>query len=226
MKMILFLARHELRLVLKEPQFFIPYLLVPLITIGIYGFFIFSSGTTEMESLYISRLTVVLVGVLVASMSLALCADSFAGEKERNTLETLLCAPPGLRSLFLGKLLGVMPFPILAGWVGQIVLLVLANVHSPGIWDGGEIFSALALTPVTALFITAISIYISLRTSSVRSAAQLSGIFVLGYLFSAQFIFNWYFTSFVHVCGVLGVVLLVSFFLILLNINTFKKGIS
>ena len=222
MKNILFIAKNEIRQICREPQFLIPYFLVPLVTIGIYAVYILSAQPGGEEGVFISRLLLVLVGVLVTSMTLALSADSFAGEKERNTLEILLCAPVSLRSLFLGKTLGIFPLSVLVGWLGQSIVLVLALSNDLVSWSVGQVLLVFLLTPASALFITSFSIFISLRAETVRSAAQISGILVLFFLFLMQAVSHWYFFSVWNALGFLAVLCILSLLIIYKSMVKFE----
>jgi len=214
MKNIFLIARNEFLQICREPQFLVPYFLVPLIMIGIYAVYLLSSKPLEQEGIFISRLLMILVGVLVTSMTLALCADSFAGEKERNTLEILLCAPVSLRVLFWGKVLGIFPLSVIVGWLGQAVVLGLAVSNNLVSWGFVHVVLVFLLTPASALFITSLSIFISLRAETVRGAAQISGIFVLFFLFSIQAVSHWFFLSPWNAVGLLGILFIFSLLII------------
>ena len=187
------IARHELKQVLREPQFLIPYLLVPGITIGIYAFAVRGQGDLSEATASVAQMLVLVVGVLITSMTLVLCADSFAGEKERNSLEILLCCPISLRGLFLGKLMGILPIPIFLGWLGQTAVFMVAGGSGGLKLSIVNIWQLILLTPASALFLCSVAIFISLRMQTVRSAAQVSGLVVLFYLFLTQFISTWFF---------------------------------
>lgn len=209
MKKPLIIAKHELKQVLREPQFLIPYLLVPALTIGIYSFVVLHEGIDPEVSAASSRMIILVVGVLITSMTLMLCADSFAGEKERNSLEILLCSPISLRGLFFGKLLGILPIPILLGWIAQFMIYALSNTWGFSFITGLMGLQLLLLTPVSSLFLCSVTIFISLRMQTVRSAAQVASLIVLLYLFFIQFTSTWFFES-----SLFAFVLLIMLFLI------------
>src|SRR6476646_2402661 len=60
-----------------------------------------------------------LVGFFPVSFSLMIALESFAGEKERNTLEALLSTPLSDRALYLGKLLASLIPPLLASYLSM-----------------------------------------------------------------------------------------------------------
>jgi sodium transport system permease protein len=91
--------------------------------------------------------------------------DLCAGEKERGTLETLLCSPAERTEIVTGKLLAVMVFSMATsllnmaslGVTGLLVMRQFGGLGAPGIPAGlpplGSLaWLALALVPVSALF--------------------------------------------------------------------------
>jgi ABC-2 type transport system permease protein len=103
-------------------------------------------------------------------------ADSFAGERERHTLETLLATRLSDRDIFLGKVLAVTIYSLGVTWAAAVLALITLNVTR----GGGPFYmfgaSALALIVVGGLLfgllMTAIGVLASLRAASVRAAAQ------------------------------------------------------
>lgn len=175
------IARHEWRLILKEPRFLLPFLVTPLLVIGIQAFAVYISGVANgFEALAIARSLMIMLAVITPSMAVPLGADSFAGERERNTLEILLCLPVGPLTLFWGKVLGILPLPVLIGWLGQGILLAVLSSRveiPPEGWDG--FLRAFALAPAVALFFGALAAFISMGSETVRGAAQLCSLAML-----------------------------------------------
>jgi ABC-type Na+ efflux pump permease subunit len=175
------LAAHEWRLILKEPRFLLPFLVTPLLVIGLQAFAVYLGGDASgIEPAVIARSLVLMLAVITPSMAVPLGADSFAGERERNTFEILLCLPVGPLSLFWGKVLGVLPFPVLIAWLGQGILLAVLGSRYPipeDFW--GDYLKALALAPAVGLFFSSLSAYISLGAETVRGAAQLGSLAML-----------------------------------------------
>jgi ABC-2 type transport system permease protein len=103
-------------------------------------------------------------------------ADSFAGERERHTLETLLATRLSDRDIFLGKVLATVIYSLGVTWACATLAWITLNVTR----DGGPFFwfgaSALALIIIggllVSLLMTAIGVLASLRAASVRAAAQ------------------------------------------------------
>jgi len=103
-------------------------------------------------------------------------AESFAGERERHTLETLLASRLPDRAILLGKILT----SILFSWGMTILLLcvslLVANLMVGG--DGFQIYQANILwmdilgSLLVAGFVSGLGIVISLRSATVQSASQ------------------------------------------------------
>ena len=217
------IASHELKMVFREPQFLIPYILVPMFTIALYSFALSTGPVDPSLSDASSRLIILVVGVLITSMPLVLCADSFAGEKERNSLEILMCSPITLKSLFYGKLLGILPIPIILGWLGQLSIYLLSNVGGFSFISPVNALQLFLLTPLSAFFLCSVSVFISLRTQTVRSAAQLSGLVVLSFLFFMQFASTLFFENNLFAFGLLLSLLLLSLVVVATSAFKFEK---
>lgn len=127
----------------------------------------------------------VLIPLMAASV---VSADSFAGEKERGTLETLLFAPVDLKSLFAGKFLASF-IPAVGLSLGSFVLCAI-TVNAMG-WKlfGGIFFPQLNWLPMMLLVMPLIAmaavlanVFISAKVSSFQAAYQMGGVLVLPFL--------------------------------------------
>jgi ABC-type Na+ efflux pump permease subunit len=175
------IARHEWRLILKEPRFLLPFLITPLLLVGLQAFAVsFSGAASAAEAVELARSLLLMLAILSPGMAVPLGADSFAGERERNTLEILLCLPIRPRSLFWGKVLGILPIPVLVGWLGQGLLVAVLASRTPLPADfPPDMLKALGLTPAVGLFFCSASTLVSLRAETVRGAAQLGSLAML-----------------------------------------------
>ena len=173
-------ARHEWAMVLRDPRFLIPFAAVPLFLILLHSATLFMLPGNPSQRWLLTRSFLDILSLIGASMAVPLSADAFAGEKERQTWETLLCLPIRRGELFLGKVLGILPFPLLVGWTAQIIILILSNASGTLQYAySSEWIFALLLTPFLSLFFCALSALISLRSETVRSAAQFTGLCLL-----------------------------------------------
>ena len=123
--------------------------------------------------------------ILPLMVSSVLAADSFAGEKERKTLEALLYTPTTDRELFTAKLLG--------GWTAAVVVAILsfvlyAVVANAAAWQSiGHIFFpnwmwvALVfwVTPAVAGLGLVVMVFVSVRAQGFQDAYQTGGLIVL-----------------------------------------------
>lgn len=141
------------------------------------------AGYTDIQKVAVLPIKIIgipfflLIPLLISGI---VTADSFAGERERNTLETLLAAPLREHELLLGKVL--TPFlPALAiTWVSFAFLTAgvsrILNPHflSPVFPDRVWVLSMLVLVPLFLAGTVLGEILISSRASSVKSASALN----------------------------------------------------
>jgi ABC-2 type transport system permease protein len=110
-------------------------------------------------------------------------ADSFAGERERHTLETLLASRLSDRAILFGKICAAITY----GWGLTLVSLLLGLVTVNLAFARGELilypvdigFSILGISLLLAAFSATLGILVSLRASTVRSAQQTLGVVAL-----------------------------------------------
>jgi hypothetical protein len=120
--------------------------------------------------------------LMVASV---IAADSFAGEKERKTLEALLYTPTTDGELFLAKMLSAWTPAVAVAWGGFILYATVANVAA---WPTmGHIFFPNAMWLVLALWVApaaagvglGATVLVSVRAEGFQDAYQLGAIVVL-----------------------------------------------
>ena len=120
--------------------------------------------------------------LMVASV---IAADSFAGEKERKTLEALLYTPTTDRELFVAKMLSAWLPAVGVAWLGFLVYAIMANLSS---WQTmGRLFFPNAMWVVLALWVApavaglglGVTVLVSARAKSFQEAYQLGGVLVL-----------------------------------------------
>jgi ABC-2 type transport system permease protein len=109
-------------------------------------------------------------------------ADTFAGERERHTLETLLASRLSDRAILFGKLGAVISY----GW-GMTLLTILVNLITVNLffWQGHIVFYPALLLSVVLLvtlqvsvFTAGLGIVISLRSPTTRAAQQTMSILI------------------------------------------------
>jgi len=114
-------------------------------------------------------------------------ADVFAGERERHTLETLLSTRLDDSSIVLGKLLGVLAPVCAATTLVYAVAIVATNIEFghgevllPPFWSVATTLAAIVLIPG---LMAAIGVNASMHANTVRKAAQMLSLFVMGLVF-------------------------------------------
>ncbi|MCW4013566.1 MAG: ABC transporter permease subunit [Candidatus Bathyarchaeota archaeon] len=117
--------------------------------------------------------------------SSVIASDSFAGEKERNTLEALLATPLTDSELLLGKILvsfipgmGVTFFGALL-YIGTVDYLTFDIFGKYILPTGPWVIMLLVLAPVISLLGVGVSVIVSSRVKGFREAQQLSAILVI-----------------------------------------------
>ncbi len=106
----------------------------------------------------------------------SLVADTFAGERERHTLETHLASRLPDRAILFGKVATVVCY----AWGVTILILLLGLITTNIAYGHGKLLiypapiglGALVLGLLTALLISCIGVIVSLKAATVRQAAQ------------------------------------------------------
>ncbi len=118
-------------------------------------------------------------------VSTVIAADSFAGERDRGTLEALLHTPTSDRELFAGKFLAAWIPAMVVSLGGFVVYSIVANVVA---WPSiGEVFFPNTTWLVLAFFVTpgiaglglGMMVIVSSRVQSVQAAHQFGSLVVL-----------------------------------------------
>jgi ABC-2 type transport system permease protein len=127
----------------------------------------------------------VLLSVAVPIILVAITIpDSFAGERERHTLGTLLASRLPDRAILFGKVIVSMAFALTLTFLMLALGLVVANVAH---WEGELMFYAplvlfadVALSILLAGLLSGAGVLISFRSASVQEATQtLTAIFLM-----------------------------------------------
>lgn len=146
------------------------------------------SGYTHEQQLVVFSLVYMLAPmflILPLMVSSVLAADSFAGEKERKTLEALLYTPTTDRELFTAKLAGAWTAAIVAALLSFVLYAVMANTaawHSIGhLFFPNWMWIALVfwVTPAVAGLGLVVMVFVSARAQGFQDAYQIGGMVVL-----------------------------------------------
>ncbi|MBW7940585.1 MAG: ABC transporter permease, partial [Candidatus Omnitrophica bacterium] len=144
-------------------------------------------GTLEQQVVFLMVNFMLPLFLLIPVMtSMTIAADSFAGEKERGTLEGLLFAPIDLLSLFSGKVLAALLPASVLSLISFTLSAVAINLAGWPIFRGAIFFPNVNWLPLMLLVIPTISlasvlvvVFISARVSSFQAAYQTGGLFAL-----------------------------------------------
>jgi ABC-2 type transport system permease protein len=133
----------------------------------------------EGRDLLTSPIPVIVDGLyLPIIILLNLVADSFAGERERHTLETLLASRLSDRAILLGKVAASVGFGWSLSMVAALIQAVVANLSPKNAGTGGglafypvgSVVAIVVLGLMTALLASSAGCLVSLRASSTRQA--------------------------------------------------------
>ena len=176
---MLHVFKHELRLIFRDPRFWIPFIIPPVILAASQAIAVSRYGGQIMQGM--EGYMMLLLGCLMAPMGSPLAGDTFAGERERNSLELLQLAPIAPAKLFWGKLLAILPFPVVFALLAQFGYWV----SHPEISTMSAVASVLgALSAV--LLTTSFSLVVSLRVKTVRAATHLTLFLIVPLLLLVQ----------------------------------------
>ena len=146
------------------------------------------AGYNEMQSMIVLGLVYFLAPmylILPLMVASVIAADSFAGEKERKTLEALLYTPTTDRELLTAKLMAAWLPAVAVAWIGFVFYSVVANAAA---WSTmGRIFFPNAMWILLAVWVApavaglglGITVLVSARAETFQEAYQLGGVIVL-----------------------------------------------
>lgn len=175
--------RKELREILAHSSGFKGGKTGLLIFLGVFGILMpLQNGAAWLKS-PLAMLYWAWVPILLAS---SVVADSFAGERERHTLETLLASRLPDRAILAGKILAAViyawGFTLVCIFVGAVVINI---VHGKGhlIFYAAPVAAGIVLiTFLVSLLASGLGVLISLRASTVRQAQQIFSIAFLVFM--------------------------------------------
>jgi len=120
--------------------------------------------------------------------------DSFAGERERNTLETLLASRLSDQSILFGKITASVIYGWGLGMISNLIAVITVNVADPG--PGFQfydplVYLALVFFPLLAcLLMSSIGVLVSLNAPTARAAYQKLSLVMLAVIIIPTLISN------------------------------------
>jgi ABC-2 type transport system permease protein len=145
----------------------------PLILVAVLGIFI----PYRMGLRFFAAQQLLVFILLSIAMIATVIADSFAGERERHTLETLLASRVSDRAILFGKLAASVGY----GWLMSMACVLVGTVtvnfaYGKGtllFYDTPASLAILALgPPLVGSFAATLGVLVSLRAATVRQAQQ------------------------------------------------------
>lgn len=133
-------------------------------------------------ALYMFAPLFLIIPVMASSI---LTANSFAGEKERKTLEGLLFTPISMDTLFKGKVLAALIPSILLSWITFLIYGIIANILMYPMFGAmmfpnwNWILLVLWVVPSCSLMVILLNVLISAKVRGFQEAYQLGGLIVI-----------------------------------------------
>ncbi|MFN2109822.1 MAG: stage II sporulation protein M [Anaerolineae bacterium] len=186
------ILRREIRDTLRDWRIVVP------IVILVVGFpflanFAANRGLTFVNqygaSLIIERLLpflMLVVGFFPSSFSLVIALETFVGEKERRSLETLLATPLTDLQLYVGKLLAATTPPVLASYLGMVTYLLLMGLTLDWWPPISLLLVSMTLSTVQSLIMVSGAVIVSSQSTSVRAANLLASFIIIPMAFLLQ----------------------------------------
>jgi ABC-type Na+ efflux pump permease subunit len=136
-----------------------------------------------LASLYFFAPFFLIIPLMASSV---IASDSFAGEKERKTIEALLATPLSDSELFLGKILVSFIPSMIVTVISFLIYSTMVNLISTNVFQGTYLLPnlvwllmILGLAPTLAIAGIGLTVMISVRVKGFREAQQISALLVI-----------------------------------------------
>jgi len=210
MRKAFIIAKREIKEIFRDLNLAMSVILPPVLLVGIFGFMLLDpirgakglhgvdrvpwgtlglpNNATPAQMLVTMMIKVVafpMFWIIPLAVTSIIAADSFAGEKERRTLEPLCVAPLTDAELFLGKILTSIIIGLGGSWLAFGIYTVFARVGTarafghPTFPDATWLFSMFVFVPLLLFLGVSFAVLVSSRVSSYRSAQQITGMLVI-----------------------------------------------
>ena len=166
----------------RERRMLVPlFFLVVLLTFSV----LFAlPGQPPPQDAYLPRLA--LAALLPAGLSGGIAADLVAGERERRSLETFLCAPASPAALVLGRALAILVPGLALSWASIAITWIALATRSLAPSFASTLCLAASFAPGAILLAVTTGAWVSTRSRTVRAAAQLSALVTIPLVVLAQ----------------------------------------
>lgn len=165
------IARKELKEILVQRGSLRGGITNILIVVGVIGILFPMQYGVEWLT---NPLGLITVAWLPLMMTMGLVADSFAGERERHTLETLLASRLSDQAILFGKITAAVAYSMIFVAAGILLGALTINLQHPGagFYPLANLLGAVIFSLLGSLLIAGIGIQVSLHASNVRQAYQ------------------------------------------------------
>jgi uncharacterized membrane protein SpoIIM required for sporulation len=120
-----------------------------------------------------------IVGFFPISISLVIALESFAGERERLSLEPLLATPLRGDEIFIGKVLASLTIPLMGAYLGIGVYLISLALRIHWYPTPQLLLQVIALTTGQAVMMVSAAVVVSAQATSVRAANLLASFIIV-----------------------------------------------
>lgn len=162
---------------------------IGLVVLGIFGVVLpLLTGSADWPASVVPPVEFGLYLPVILILSVG--ADSFAGERERHTLETLLASRLPDRAIFFGKLLAITIFGWAQSLLAAVVALIVVNLKVHGglaFYSGANVLAIIGIGLLASLMGAAATSLVSLRAATVRQAQQILSVGLLVIIFGSSF---------------------------------------
>jgi uncharacterized membrane protein SpoIIM required for sporulation/ABC-type transport system involved in multi-copper enzyme maturation permease subunit len=178
-------TRREVRDTMRDWRLVVP---IVLLTVVFPALMQFTADATQRWAMRwggaiigerIMPFLMMIVGFFPISFSLIIALETFAGEKERHSLEPLLATPLTNGELYWGKMMAALIPPLGASYIGLTVYLVGLFLTIRWTPPAQLLLLAMLLTTVEAFVMVSAAVVISSQTTSVRAANILASFIII-----------------------------------------------
>ena len=123
--------------------------------------------------------SVLIIGFFPLTISLLGALESFVGEKERGTIEPLLCTPLSDWQLYLGKLLVGVITPLVSSLVAIGIYLLVVSRQDVNMPDATVFAQLFLLTIAHAVLMVSAAMVFSIQSTSVKAANLMASFIII-----------------------------------------------
>ena len=127
------------------------------------------------------------IGFFPMSFSLVIALETFAGEKERNSLEPLLASPLTNSQLYVGKMLAALIPPMSTSFLGILVYIIGLALLTKWVLSLELFIQIILLTTIQGIIMVAAAVIVSGQTTTVRAANLLASFIIVPMALLLQF---------------------------------------